>query len=61
MPVRILYMIREAFNVALPKTQMKKYEEFERKKLRKIHDELIRCEKDPDINQIIKGILSDID
>ena len=54
-------MMREALNVVLPKTQLKKYEEFERKKLKKIHDELISSKKEPDINQIIKKILADID
>lgn len=60
MPVRILYLIRETFVAVLPKSQLKKYNDFERQKLKKIHEQLLREETTPDIHQIIKKILADI-
>lgn len=59
-PVRILYVIREAFKAISTRQQMQKYEVWERLKLRKIHESLASDEPIPDILTIIKQILADV-
>lgn len=59
-PVRILYMMRESYKAVLTKAQMAKYENYEREKLARIHDDLLKEETIPDIHVIIKNILKDI-
>ena len=60
MPVRILYVVRESLAAVFNKNQMMLYQEWERHKLKVIHDQLLKEEKIPDINEIIKNILGDM-
>jgi hypothetical protein len=60
MPVRILYIMRESFAAVLNRNQMLKYENFEREKLKRIHDTLLKEETTPDIHKTIRKILTDI-
>jgi hypothetical protein len=37
LPIRILFVMRQAYKVVLNRKEMVRYEEFEREKLRRIH------------------------
>jgi hypothetical protein len=60
MPVRILYLVRESLAAVFNKNQMMLYQTWERHKLKVIHDQLLKEETIPEINQIIKNTLKDI-
>lgn len=59
-PVKIIYLMRQSFAAVMSRTQMLKYENWEREKLHTIHDELVKEETNADINATIKKILNDI-
>jgi hypothetical protein len=59
-PIRILHTVRDAFQACFPRSQLLKYESYERKKLKDIHENLLKEESIPSIFTIIKDILFDI-
>ena len=52
--------MREAFHAVLSKSQMMKFEVYERMKLKILHENLIKDETVPSIIEIIKTILTDL-
>lgn len=60
MPVRILYLVRESLAAVFNKNQMMLYQTWERHKLKVIHEQLLKTETIPEITQIIKNTLQDI-
>jgi hypothetical protein len=52
--------MREAFASSLDKTQLLKYEVYERIKLKIIHEKMFGDETEPQIKNVIKGLLQEI-
>jgi len=52
--------MREAFASSLDKTQLLKYEVYERIKLKIIHEKILGDETEPQIKDVIKGLLLEI-
>jgi len=55
-----MMQLRESFKVVFSKQQMMKFENYERMKLRIVHESLIKEEKIPTIYEIIKRNMNDL-
>lgn len=58
--MRMMISVREALQAVLSKSQLMKFEVFERQKLRIVHENLVKEEKAPQIVDIILELLSEM-
>lgn len=56
----MMISVREALQAVLSKSQLMKFEVFERQKLRIVHENLVKEEKAPQIVDIILELLSEM-